>query len=148
MKIGALPRREVAAKLKGPGLVFQIGRFDVSLSTGVSAVGEDIHHLYADYELSSRDDLVDFHVALKPVPGLRRWAAAEMPNIRYGICRYPCSMIWWLEAIGCSAPWTFASRGTEGGGQKANRPPRGQRQPRRGGRGSPDVRGVRESTVV
>lgn len=78
MKIGALSRQEVRGQLRGAGLAFKIGRFDVSFHTTVSSVGEDIYRLYADYELSSPGELVDFHVALKPSPGLRRWIKPQV----------------------------------------------------------------------
>lgn len=76
--VGQLSQRDIARQLAHGGLTLKIGSFDVCLSSNLPNVAEDLHRLYADYELSTEQGVVDFYVTVKPPSRLRRWLRPQV----------------------------------------------------------------------
>ena len=77
-KIGDLPPRALKNILKGSGLAFKIGSFDVCLRTRLPWVAQDLRQQYAEYELSNGTELIDFHVTVQPPFAYRRWVRPQV----------------------------------------------------------------------
>lgn len=56
------------------GLVMQIGPFQVKIQSRIANVSRGLMTLYADFPSESAEEgFADFHIAVNPVAGLRRW---------------------------------------------------------------------------
>ena len=73
MRVGELSPRDLASRLRRPGLALQTGAFVVRLRTPVGAVADAVHLLYHDFPLEPDDAIADFHVRLLRPRGPRRW---------------------------------------------------------------------------
>ena len=76
MRLGELPRRDLAARLERRGIDLDTGAFIVRLETPIAALVGEVQGLYRDYLLDEGGGLADFHVAVVSPPGplgIRRW---------------------------------------------------------------------------
>ena len=66
--------RDIRRSIRNPhGLTLQIGPFSVRVHSDIEDVALGIANLYSDYSMSEAVGFADFHVALNPPAGLRRW---------------------------------------------------------------------------
>ena len=77
-RVSALSARALQARLAGDGIVLQTGSFVTRLRSPLRHVAEGIALLYADYPLLDAGGFADFHVALQPAAGLRRWFGRQV----------------------------------------------------------------------
>jgi HprK-related kinase A len=73
LTVSALSRAELGARLAGPGIHLRTGAFVVHLSTGIAAIADAVHLLYADYPLQQDAAFSDFHIRMTRPLGPRRW---------------------------------------------------------------------------
>jgi HprK-related kinase A len=76
VRLGELPRRDLAARLERRGVDLDTGAFIVRLETPIAALVGEVQGLYRDYLLDEGGGLADFHVAVVSPPGplgIRRW---------------------------------------------------------------------------
>lgn len=73
LTVADLPRRELAARLSGPGLVLRTGPFANCIHSDVPQLVDGIALLYADYPVDEPNGFADFHLSLHRSGGLRRW---------------------------------------------------------------------------
>jgi len=78
--VADLPRRELAARLAGPGLVLRTGPFANRIHSDVPQLADGIALLYADYPVAEAGGFADFHLSLHRAGGLRRWFR---PQVRF-----------------------------------------------------------------
>lgn len=79
MKLSCLSESELRRCLSSAGgLKIKIGRFNVCLSSSIREVSEHLRRLYKDFELISDPDFCDFHVALMPPFGVRRYVRPQV----------------------------------------------------------------------
>ncbi len=67
MRVGDLPRAEVGARLRGPGLAWRTGPFQIRLRTELPALRDGIHLLYADHPQVPSTAFCDGEIALRQV---------------------------------------------------------------------------------
>ena len=72
-RLGELPPRVLAARLASGRLMLRCGPFTLCLRSPLPAVAEGLALAYAGFELAGQNDFADFHVALLPERGVRRW---------------------------------------------------------------------------
>jgi HprK-related kinase A len=77
LKVRDLDSAQVASALSREGLTLRISPFAVRVRCDIPQVALGIVACYADYELVSEDEFVDFHVNLFPPRGLRRWVRKQ-----------------------------------------------------------------------
>lgn len=80
LSVADLPRRELAARLAGPGLVLRTGPFANRIHSDVAQLADGIALLYADYPVDEPGGFADFHLSLHRAGGLRRWFR---PQVRF-----------------------------------------------------------------
>jgi HprK-related kinase A len=80
LTVADLPRRELAARLAGPGLVLRTGPFANRIRSDVPLLLDGIALLYADYPVDEPGGFADFHLSLHRAGGLRRWFR---PQVRF-----------------------------------------------------------------
>ena len=73
LTVADLPRRELAARLAGPGLVLRTGPFANRILSDVPQLVDGIALLYADYPVDAPGGFADFHLSLHRAGGLRRF---------------------------------------------------------------------------
>lgn len=73
MKVGTLSTTEFGARLAGDGLRLASGPFNCRLQSGVPEIAGELARLYVHHPLIDEGQFVDFHVAIEPGRGLRRW---------------------------------------------------------------------------
>jgi HprK-related kinase A len=73
LTVADLPRRELAARLAGPGLVLRTGPFANRIQSDVPQLLDGIALLYADYPVDAPGGFADFHLSLQRAGGLRRF---------------------------------------------------------------------------
>lgn len=73
MKVAALSQAEVHNRLFGEGLTLVMGPFNVSIRSEFHSVVKGISALYADFDLVTDSEFVDFHVHVQSGRGIRRW---------------------------------------------------------------------------
>jgi HprK-related kinase A len=78
VKVGDVPPGDLRALLGGSGATIRTGPFVIHLRTPLEAVASAVHLLYADFPLEQDQVVADFHVALEPPPGLRRWIRPQV----------------------------------------------------------------------
>ena len=71
--VSALSRPELGKRLRSTGIYLQTGLFVTHVKSPFSSVADAMHLLYADYPLLDAAPFADFHVAVAPPSGLRRW---------------------------------------------------------------------------
>ena len=80
LTVADLPRRELAARLAGPGLVLRTGPFANRIRSDVPHLLDGIALLYADYPVDEPGGFADFHLSLHRSGGMRRWFR---PQVRF-----------------------------------------------------------------
>lgn len=80
LTIADLPRRELAARLAGPGLVLRTGPFANRIRSDIPYLVDGIALLYADYPVDEPGGFADFHLSLHRAGGVRRWFR---PQVRF-----------------------------------------------------------------
>lgn len=76
LTVGQLSRRELDARLAGPGLYLQTGPFVSCLHASIPLIADGLSLLYADYRLAPSDGdaaFADFHINFPRSRGVRRW---------------------------------------------------------------------------
>jgi HprK-related kinase A len=64
---------ELLDRLAGDGLWLRTGPFTCAIRTTIGSVAEGLRRLYADFPLVEQRQYADFHIALLPKQGIRRW---------------------------------------------------------------------------
>lgn len=72
LTVAGLGRRELGARLRGPGLRLQTGPFVTCVKSALSPLADTLAEMYADYPVLEEGALADFHVRLSASRGLRR----------------------------------------------------------------------------
>jgi hypothetical protein len=78
LSVSALNRRELGARLAGPGILLRTGCFTTHVHSDVASVADGIALLYADYPLQEPGTFADFHVGIHHVRGLRRFVRPQV----------------------------------------------------------------------
>lgn len=73
MTLCEMPVKELAARLRGSGILLQIGPFVARFQTSVAELAAPIHLLYADFPLVGEGGIVDFQVRVAPPSAVRRF---------------------------------------------------------------------------
>jgi len=73
LTVADLPRRELGARLAGPGLVLRTGPFASRIRSDIPQLRDGIALLYADYPLDDPGGFADFQLSLRRSGGVRRW---------------------------------------------------------------------------
>jgi len=71
--VSALPDGELRRRLGGSGLRLRLGPVVANVNSAFESVASAIALHYAEHEVVPDADFADFHVAVDPVGGLRRW---------------------------------------------------------------------------
>ncbi len=77
MKIRDLSPADFRKRLGGDGIRLAAGPFNCRLQSGIPDIADELARLYAHHPLIDADAFVDFHVAVEPGHGLRRWIAPQ-----------------------------------------------------------------------
>jgi len=64
---------EILHRLANEGLWLRTGPLTCAVRSTIGGVAEGIRRLYADFPVIEERTFADFHVAVMPTPGLRRW---------------------------------------------------------------------------
>lgn len=73
MKISELSSEDFLDQLSGQGVCLQAGPVVIKVISSIPSVAEGIRVLYADYNLASSQNFIDFHIKLASPRGIRRW---------------------------------------------------------------------------
>ncbi len=73
MRLEQLSPSQIAGRLAGPGLALALPPFAVRISSPFPAIARELPRLYGAFALLPDDGFVDFHAAVEPGRGLRRW---------------------------------------------------------------------------
>lgn len=84
MTLGALDARALQARL-AEGLLLQTGAFVFQIQSHQPRVAQGLAALYADFPLIEAGGIIDFHIKVDTVPGLRHWIA---PQINFWLDSY------------------------------------------------------------
>lgn len=77
MIVADLDAGDLRRRLAGPGLRLRVGPVVAEIRSGFNAIANSIALLYTRHEIVGGDDFADFHVAVEPSPGLRRWVRPQ-----------------------------------------------------------------------
>lgn len=72
LTVGALTRRELLARLAGPGLYLRTGPFTSCIRSNSAALADGVMHMYGAYPLDETG-FADFHLQLRRSTLWRRW---------------------------------------------------------------------------
>jgi len=64
--------------IKGPGIRFEIGPFNVELKTKIPALANNVYQLYSHSKLLGNNDFVDFHISLTQPNSIRRFVRPQV----------------------------------------------------------------------
>ncbi|MDX1811631.1 MAG: HprK-related kinase A, partial [Gammaproteobacteria bacterium] len=78
MLLSALSDKVVHQKLTSNGLRLAVPPFTVSITSHLPIVQNGLRTLYADYEVCSDTDFIDFYMNLDTPGGLRRWIRPQV----------------------------------------------------------------------
>src|SRR5690349_22879332 len=88
LTLADLPRRELAARLAGPGLVLRTGPFTNRIRTDVPLLRDGLALLYADYPVAEPGGFADFNLSLHRAGGLRRWYRPQVHFAQEGVAPF------------------------------------------------------------
>jgi len=71
--VSALPDGELRRRLGGPGIRLRLGPVVANIGSSFETVASAIALHYCEHDVVPDTDFADFHVAVDPVRGLRRW---------------------------------------------------------------------------
>lgn len=77
MTLGTLSFALIQQRLRGSGLILQIGPFSFRLISPIQDVAVELATLYPDYNVLDEDHFVDYTVHIEQGAGLRRWARRQ-----------------------------------------------------------------------
>lgn len=77
MRIRDLSPAEFRQRLTGDGIRLAAGPFNCRLQSGIPEIADEVARLYAHHPLVDAAEFTDFHVAVEPGHGLRRWIAPQ-----------------------------------------------------------------------
>ena len=78
LTLDALAPAELAARLRGEGVLLQTGPFVACVRSPIPQVAEGLRLLYGAYPLLAPGSFADFHIHMKPSGGLRRWLRPQV----------------------------------------------------------------------
>ena len=78
MRLGALSSAELSRQLQGDGLRLRTGPLVFTVQSALPQVHAGLQSLYAEHDLASGGEFVDFHVSVDPARGLRRWIRPQL----------------------------------------------------------------------
>ena len=78
MKVSDLTLSQVGARLRQGDLILGIPSFATRVRSPIDAVARGIAQLYGDFSVLDPREFADFHVALAPPAGLRRWIRPQV----------------------------------------------------------------------
>lgn len=78
MKLSSLQSSETSRLLCGDGLRLTLGTFNVCLHSFLPHVSKSLEFFYADYDLFSKDDFVDYSVEINSPSLLRKWIRPQV----------------------------------------------------------------------
>ena len=73
MRVRDLSPADFRARLGGDGLRLATGPFNCRVQTGIGEIADELARLYAHHPLVEPSAFADFHIAVQPGRGLRRW---------------------------------------------------------------------------
>ena len=73
MRIRDLSPSDFRARLGGDGIRLATGPFNCRLQSGIGEIADELARLYAHHTLVDSSAFTDFHIAVQPGHGLRRW---------------------------------------------------------------------------
>src|SRR5574343_534499 len=73
LRIRDLSPAEFRQRLTGDGIRLAAGPFNCRLQSGIPEIADELARLYAHHPLADASDFTDFHVAVQPGHGVRRW---------------------------------------------------------------------------
>ena len=73
MKVSDLSPSDFRAQLGGDGIRLATGPFNCRLQSGIGEIADELARLYAHHTLIDSSEFTDFHIAVHPGHGLRRW---------------------------------------------------------------------------
>ena len=77
MIVADLAARELRQRLAGPGLRLRVGPIAVEVRSPFEAVAKGVALHYAEHRVLAASDFADFHVAVEPPAGVRRFVAPQ-----------------------------------------------------------------------
>lgn len=77
MRIRDLSPAEFRQRLTGDGIRLAAGPFNCRLQSGIPEIADELARLYAHHPLADASDFTDFHVAVQPGHGVRRWVRPQ-----------------------------------------------------------------------
>jgi len=83
--VSHLPLNELRSRLRGEGLRIASGPFNFRLQSHITDIAPDLARLYAYHPLLPDHAFIDFHVAIAPGRGLRRWLRPQARFVVDGI---------------------------------------------------------------
>jgi len=83
--LGSLSNQQIANRLAGAGLRIATGPFNCLLRSKIPEIAPELARLYAQHRLLDDGDFIDFHVAVEPGLGIRRWLGAQARFIVDGV---------------------------------------------------------------
>lgn len=79
MKLLQLPPAQLRRQLSGNGVWMRTGPFTLKLQSNIPSVAEGLAELYGQFEVrSTHEAFADFHVAVNPPAGVRRWVRPQV----------------------------------------------------------------------
>lgn len=78
LKIAELPPKELASRLRAGTLLLDLHPFVVRIRAPQVAVATALATMYAHFPVRDADGFADFHIALRPGRGLRRWIRPQV----------------------------------------------------------------------
>ena len=79
LTVGALSRRELSARLAGPGLFLRTGPFTNCIRSNIPHLVDGVAQMYGAYDIDE-SGFADFHVQFRQPGGWRRWFR---PQVRF-----------------------------------------------------------------
>ena len=73
LTLADLGREEIGRRLRAGDLLFRTGPFRIRIQSPLDDIGDGLALLYGDYTIVEPPAVADFHVAVRPVRGPRRW---------------------------------------------------------------------------
>lgn len=79
MKLLQLSPTDLRRQLAGPGIWMRTGPFSLRVQSRIPSIADGLAELYGQFEVRSpREAFADFHVAVAPSGGLRRWVRRQV----------------------------------------------------------------------
>ena len=76
--LSSLNTHEISKRLNKDGLVLAVGPFTFCIKSSLPSIVNNVQKIYADFQLLSHDDLIDFYVSIKKTKGIRRFIKPQI----------------------------------------------------------------------